>query len=160
MPKHHVLITLFFLVSISTPVSALDNNRVTQQLDDYFSAWQTRDMQQIGAFFTDGITLYDMPSNSTTSGKKTVTKTMQGAWLTSVPDMVWIKTSPTMISGNSASYEWTYAGTYTGDWWGTAVSGKAFSIKGMSTTIFNEQGQILLQKDFYDLKSFEAQLGL
>ena len=140
--------------------SSLNEKKVSELLETYLDAWKTRDINKIGKLYAENVSVYDLPTDSTTKGKKAVLKFEQEAWLASAPDMVWIKTSPTLITGNTVAYEWVYSGTYSGDWWGIKVDKKPFSIKGISTTTFNHKGKIIFQKDFYDLKSFETQLGV
>jgi steroid delta-isomerase-like uncharacterized protein len=150
---------LFFNLSISV-ASPLEKVKVSGLLDTYFEVWKTRDINKIGELYADGVSVYDLPSNSTTVGKKAVIKFQQMAWLASVPDMVWIKTNSASILDNTATYEWVYSGTYTGDWWGQKIEDKTFSIKGMSSTTFNKDGKMVLQRDYYDIKSLEKQLGV
>ena len=123
-------------------------------------AWKSRDIHEIGKSYADNVSVYDLPSDSSTNGKENVLKYEQDVWLASAPDMVWIRTSEPMVSGNSVTYEWLYSGTYSGTWGKTKINKKPFSVKGISTTTINDEGKIILQKDYYDLKSFETQLGL
>ncbi|HFC93299.1 MAG TPA: hypothetical protein ENJ51_10870 [Leucothrix mucor] len=159
---HKITIFFFlFLLSINTSFAAsLNESKVNELIDSYLDAWKTRDIAEIGKLYAKNISVYDLPTDSTIKGKEAVLKFEQEAWLASAPDMVWIRTSPAFITGNTVAYEWVYSGTYTGDWWGTKITNKPFSVKGISTTTFNDDGKIILQKDFYDLKSFEKQLGV
>ncbi len=159
---HKTTIFFFlFLLSINTSFAAsLNESKVNELIDSYLDAWKTRDIAEIGKLYAKNISVYDLPTDSTIKGKEAVLKFEQEAWLASAPDMVWIRTSPAFITGNTVAYEWVYSGTYTGDWWGTKITNKSFSVKGISTTTFNDDGKIILQKDFYDLKSFEKQLGV
>ena len=70
------------------------------------------------------------------------------------------KSGDTFVSGNTVTYEWVYGGTYTGDWYGTDIKDKKFSIKGISTTTINNKGKITFQKDYYDMLGFQKQLGI
>ncbi len=161
MPCKKILLAflLFFNLSISI-ASPLEKGKVSELLDTYFEVWKTRDINKIGKLYANDVSVYDLPSDSTTKGKKAVMKFQQMAWLASVPDMIWIKTNSASILDNTATYEWIYSGTYTGDWWGQKIEDKTFSIKGMSSTTFNKKGNMVLQRDFYDIKSLEKQLGV
>jgi steroid delta-isomerase-like uncharacterized protein len=151
----------FLLLNLNTSFAAsLNESNVRTLLDTYLTAWETRDIREIGKRYAENVSVYDLPTDATTRGKKAVLRFEQEAWLASAPDMVWVRTSPAIITGNTAAYEWLYSGTYSGDWWGTRVDKKPFSVKGISTTTFNNEGKIIIQKDFYDIKSFEAQLGV
>ena len=150
---------LMFIIN-SAFASSLDESKVNEFLSAYLNAWKTRDIQEVGKLYAENVSVYDLPSDSTIKGKQAVLEFEQEAWLASVPDMVWVKTGPAYITGNTAAYEWVYAGTFTGDWWDAKVDKKSFSIKGISTTTFNDKGKIIVQKDFYDIKSLEMQLGV
>lgn len=156
-----ILLTFLMFFNISTSVATpLEKGKVSKLLDTYFDAWKTRDIEKIGKLYADNVSVYDLPSDSTTAGKKAVMKFQQVAWLASAPDMVWIKTNSASVLDNTATYEWVYSGTYTGDWWGQKIVNKTFSIKGMSSSKFNKAGKMVLQKDYYDIKSLETQLGV
>ena len=159
MLQKTILFTFLIFFNLSAfAASSAEKSKVSALLDAYFEAWKTRNIQQIGKLYADNVSVYDLPSDSITQGKKAVMKFQQTAWLASY--MVWIKTSSPSILGNTASYEWVYSGTYTGAWWGQKIENETFSIKGMSSTKFNESGKMVLQKDFYDIKSLETQLGV
>ena len=162
MLQKSILLSLLFLFTLNTASadSSLESDKVKSLVNTYLEAWATRDIQQVGKHYAENVAIYDLPSDSTIKGKKSVLKFEKEAWLDSVPDMVWVKTSSVSISDNTATYEWIYTGTYTGDWWGQKIKNKTFSIKGISSTTFNNQGLITLQKDFYDIKSLEKQLGV
>ncbi len=160
LQKATTLIFLFLLSLNASFAAPLDESKVNELLNSYLDAWKTRDITEIGKLYAKNISVYDLPTDSITKGKEAVLKFEQEAWLASAPDMVWIRTSSTLISGNTVAYEWIYSGTYTGDWWGMKINKKSFSVKGISTTTFNDDGKIIFQKDFYDLKSFEKQLGV
>lgn len=155
------ILVFLSLLNLNTSFASTPNkNNISDLLTAYLDAWKTRNITEIGKLYAENVSVYDLPTNTTIKGKKAVLKFEQEAWLASVPDMSWVRTSPALIAENTVAYEWIYSGTYSGNWWGTKVESKPFSVKGISTTTFNDNGKIILQKDFYDLKSFETQLEL
>lgn len=151
----------FLLLNLNTSFAAsLNESSVREALDSYLNAWKTRNIREIGKLYAENVSVYDLPTDATIKGKKAVLRFEQEAWLASAPDMAWVRTSSAIITGNTVAYEWLYSGTYSGDWWGTKLNKKPFSVKGISTTTFNDEGKIIIQKDFYDIKSFETQLGV
>ncbi len=160
------MIIVSFLLSLTlnnasaAKAEKLSEQKVIKLLDSYFAAWKTRDIRNISKLYHKEIKLYDLPSDSITEGIKKVVKTMDQNWLTPVPDMIWAKTGVALVSGNTVTYEWVYAGKFTGSWGKVMLDKKYFSIKGISKTTFADNGKIKFQKDFYDLKSFERELGL
>ncbi len=154
------IIILMGFVSGTAFAENSDEPKILTVLNSYFDAWKTRDINEIGKMYADEVSVYDLPSDYTTKGKDNVLKYEQEVWLASAPDMVWVRTSPPLVSGNSVTYEWIYAGTYSGMWGKQNIIAKPFSVKGISTTTINDAGKIIWQKDFYDLNSFESQLGI
>ncbi|MCG8427706.1 MAG: ester cyclase [Chromatiales bacterium] len=163
MLKRHLIIT-FILLSVTSPIGFTSEkqapNSVLQVLDQYLAAWKTRDLTQIGKLYADDVSVFDLPSDTLISGKENVLKFEEEVWLANAPDMVWVRTSQPLASGNSVTYEWIYAGTYSGAWGDIQIENRPFSVKGISTTTINDEGKIIMQRDFYDLKSFERELGL
>ena len=134
--------------------------KVEKVLEDYMMAWATHDIAKIESFYADNIQWYDLPTDALTKGKTKVTKAITDAFMGYVPDMYWVKSGDTFISGNTITYEWTYGGTFNGSWGNIVIKNKKFSIKGISTTTINDQGNIIAQKDYYDLYGFQKQLGI
>ena len=158
--KTITFVFIIFQFSSNVFASTLGEQKVRELLNTYFAAWETRNIEEIGVLYDENISVYDLPADTSMNGKNKVLNYEQAAWLKNAPDMVWVKTGPAYIAGNTAAYEWVYAGTFNGEWRGNTIAHKTFSIKGISTTAFNDEGKIIFQKDFYDIKSFEAQLGV
>jgi len=160
--KNIILISMFLLSSISLTTQSVNaaETRVEAVIDAYMDAWNAHNTKDIKSFYAANVEWYDMPSNTTTTGKAKVSKAIIDAFLTYVPDMVWVKSGDVFVSGNTLIYEWVYSGTYNGDWWGTPIKNKSFSIRGISTSTINKFGKIISTKDYYDMYDFQKQLGL
>lgn len=135
-------------------------SRVEQILQDYMDAWNEHNITKIEQYYSPHVIWYDLPSDTTTKGKKRVSKAITEAFMGYVPDMYWVKSGDLFVSGNTVTYEWVYGGTFNGMWGNEKVEKKSFSIKGISTTTVDAQGKIISQKDYYDLYGFEKQLGI
>jgi len=150
MFRKAIALTFLFLATLNSSfASSMNEGRIGELLKAYLDAWKTHDIVEIGKHYAENVAVFDLPTDSVTKGKKAVLDFEQEAWLSSAPDMAWVRTSPALISGNTAVYEWVYSGTYFGDWWGKRIDRKPFSVKGISTTTFNNEGMIILQKDFW-----------
>jgi len=134
--------------------------KVSDVLDKYMMAWNEHNLQKIDTFYANDVIWYDLGYDSTTKGKKNVSKAIMDAFMGYVPDMYWVKTGDVFISGNTIIYEWTYGGTFNGKFDGVTIKNKRFKIKGLSTTRINKNGKIISHKDYYDLLGFKKQLGL
>ena len=136
------------------------NSKVEEVLEQYMQAWAEHNITKIDTFYAQDVAWYDLPSDSTTKGKKEMSKAITDAFMGYVPDMYWQKNGDVFVSGNTITYAWVYGGTFDGKWGDIVVKDKKFSIKGMSTTTINEAGKITFQKDYYDLYGFQKQLGV
>jgi hypothetical protein len=133
---------------------------VEEVLKGYMDAWAQHDIPKISSFFADEAIWYDLSSDVTTKGKEKVSKAITDAFMGYVPNMYWVKSGDTFVSGNTVIYEWTYGGTFNGNWGDKIIKNKNFSIKGISTTTVNKSGKIISQKDYYDADSFKRALGI
>ncbi len=140
--------------------STSETYKIEKILQDYMEAWEEHNVLKISSFFAEEVQWYDLPSDRTIKGKSIVAKAITDAFMGYVPDMYWVKSGDTFISGNTITYEWTYGGTFNGSWGDILIKNKFFSIKGLSTTAINKEGKIISQKDYYDLYGFQKQLGI
>jgi steroid delta-isomerase-like uncharacterized protein len=150
------LVLLFWCIGIANASA----QNIEEVLKSYMNAWAEHSIPKISSFFADDVIWYDLPSDTTTKGKEKVSKAITDAFMGYVPNMYWVKTGDTFVSGNTVVYEWTYGGTFDGKWGGTEIKNKEFSIKGISATTINDSGKIISQKDYYDADSFKRALGL
>jgi len=134
--------------------------KVENVLNGYMNAWAEHNISKIDSYYSQDVIWYDLPSDTTTKGKKKVTKAITDAFMAYVPDMYWVRTGDVFVSKNTIVYEWIYGGTFNGLWGKNEIKNKKFSIKGISTTTIDENGKIIAQKDYYDLYGFQMQLGL
>ena len=154
--KRHILV--FFLWCIAA-VSASAQN-VEEVLKGYMDAWKEHNISKISSFYANDVIWYDLPSNTIIKGKEKVSKAITDTFMGYVPNMYWVKSGDFFVSGNTVIYEWIYGGTFNGNWGGSTVQSKDFSIKGISTTTINKSGKIISQKDYYDADSFKRALGV
>jgi hypothetical protein len=155
MKKQLLTLALFSTFSI-----AYAQTKVEKILDNYMKAWEEHNITKIDTFYAEDVAWYDLPSDSTTKGKKKMSKAITDAFMGYVPDMYWAKSGDVFVSNNTITYEWVYGGTFDGKWGDVEVKKKKFSIKGISTTTFNDEGKIIFQKDYYDMYGFQKQLGI
>ena len=129
-------------ITIALMAVSLYAQDINTTLDAYMSAWNAHDKKKIESFYADDVIWYDLTYDATLKGKKRVSKAIIEAFLESTPDMYWVKSGDVFLSNNTVIYEWVYGGT---------TQGKAFEIKGISTTTFKD-GKIIAQKDYYNIK--------
>jgi hypothetical protein len=140
-------------------ISASAQN-VEEVLKGYMDAWGEHSIQKISSYFASDVIWYDLSNDTTLKGKEKVSKAITDAFMGYVPNMYWVKSGDTFVSGDTIVYEWTYGGTFGGKWGDKSIKNKDFSIKGISTTTINKSGKIISQKDYYDADSFKRALGV
>ncbi len=148
------------LLLLSMGVTNVLAHNIKEVLTNYMDAWGEHNIPKISSFFAEDVIWYDLSSDTEIKGKEKVSKAIIDAFMGYVPNMYWIKTGDTFVSGNSIIYEWTYGGTFNGKWDNKNIKDKEFSIKGISTTTINNSGKITFQKDYYDVDSFKQVLGV
>ncbi len=150
------LVLLFWCMSVANASA----QNIEEVLKGYMNAWEAHDIPKISSFYADNVIWYDLSTDTTTKGKEKVSKAITDAFMGYVPNMYWLKSGDTFVSGNTVIYEWIYGGTFDGKWGNKTIKNKEFSIKGMSTTTINKSGKIVSQKDYYDADSFKRALGM
>lgn len=158
--KQMILILLTLTQVASVNAADLSKKQVLTNLNSYFDAWRTRKIELIKPLYHPAVKVYDLPSNTTTEGRDKVSQFMEQNWILAVPNFIWVKSGKALVSRNTVTYEWVYSGNFTGSWGDKKIKNKKFKLRGISTTTFDKDGKITLQKDFYDLKTFETQLGV
>lgn len=129
-------------------------------VDGYLAAWNAHDGAAAAAVLAENATYYDASVGTPVKGREAARTQVIDAFLNAAPDAVWTRDGDPVVAGASVAFEWTFAGTNTGDWAdGTKATGKAFSFHGMS--MFHVEGDsIVSQADYYDALGFYQQLGL
>ncbi|TPN88938.1 ester cyclase [Aquimarina algicola] len=153
-----VLVILLSACKDSKKTSIKTNHNPESILQEYMFAWTKHDASEIGSFFDQNVIWYNLPSDTIIKGKSNVTKHITDTFMGNVPDMYWVRSGDAFIDKNTITYEWTYGGTFNGQWGSNIIKNKKFSIKGISTTTINEEGKIIAQKDYYDLYRLQKQL--
>ncbi|MBE0368401.1 nuclear transport factor 2 family protein [Pseudoalteromonas aurantia] len=153
--KNYVFMCLLFLFSFSATAS-----NVEEVLDSYFNSWNTHNKAAIKSYFAPDVVWYDLATNTTKVGKEKVAPAIINYFMGYVKDMYWYRSGDVYISGNTIIYEWTYGGTFNGNWGESKITRKVFSLKGISTTSINDDGKIIAQKDYYDMDSFKRAVGV
>ncbi len=150
---------LFFLFSMLVNTATAASN-VEEMLNEYINAWNSHDKAKIANFFAPNVIWYDLTSNKQIAGKEKVASAITDYFMGYVADMYWYKNGDVYIDDNTIIYEWTYGGTFSGNWGDKTINNKVFSLKGISTTTMNDNGKIITQKDYYDMDSFKRAIGV
>lgn len=156
MMKKFGLVLLFALFT----TTATATTKIENVLDGYMSAWNSHDKAKVASYFSADVIWYDLTSDNKINGKENVAPAITAYFMGYVADMYWHKSGDVYVSGNTVIYEWVYGGTFNGNWGEQNIQNKQFSIKGISTTTINDHGEIIAQKDYYDMDSFKRAIGV
>jgi len=125
-------------------------------VDQWAEGWSGHDMESVASVFTDDCIYEDVALGVVNRGKEELVAFGNG-FIAGVPDLK-VKVTSRFASVDRAAAEWTMSGTHTGDLPGMPATGKAFSLRGVST--FQLSGDRVIRcSDYWDLATFEKQLG-
>ena len=151
------ILVLAILMVAALPVRAADAIDVVHS---YLAAWNAHDAALAASHFTDDVEYYDATVGAPQKGPEAARTNVIEAFLKAAPDAKWEMNGAPVVEGDSVAFEWTFAGTNTGDWSdGTKATGKAFKFQGLSLFRLRD-GKIAYQGDYYDALGFYKQLGL
>ena len=130
---------------------------MTKMLEDYFTAWNSRDVEKILSFFTDDCLYEDVALKRIVRGKAELRALLESVFT----DIAGLKMDIKSVfsSGNWVASEWTMSGRFvhSKDPLLTAT-GKSFLIRG--ATVFElSNGKIKRNSDYLDLTAFLKQVG-
>jgi steroid delta-isomerase-like uncharacterized protein len=130
---------------------------VERVLEDWASAWSSRDAVKLLSLFTDDCVYEDVTFGVITHGKKELRAFAEGVFA-GVPDFK-IELTARFLAGTSGSMEWVMSGTHKGDFPGMPSTGKRFSTRGV-TILELQDGKIRRNSDYWDAAGVMRQVGL
>lgn len=89
-------------------------------------------------------------------GRKAIME-RKGMGMAAIPDIN-IAITNRVAHGNQVSAEWVATGTHNGDLPGMPATGRPFILRGVTVTI-REQGKIVREAIYYDLRDLKRQIG-
>jgi steroid delta-isomerase-like uncharacterized protein len=81
----------------------------------------------------------------------------KSAGMAAIPGLK-INVTNRIVHGNQLTVEWVASGNHTGNYPGLPATGRAFSIPGV-TVVVRQNGKILRESLYYDMKEVQNQLG-
>lgn len=148
------------LVLISGVSTAADSSMM-QSFRDYKAAWNSHDMQALGAYYAKDATYTD-PGTGKLSGPA-IADAVQGLF-TAIPDFKVQAVSADPISEDTLAEQWVITGTWTkpfpaGPLAGAKPTGKSFTVPGASFLKWRD-GKIQSSIHYYDQMAFLTQIGV
>ena len=131
---------------------------MTKMLEDYFTAWNSRDVEKILSFFTDDCLYEDVALKRIVRGKAELRALLESVFTDIAGFKMDIKS--VFSAGSWGASEWTMSGRFVHSSDPLlAATGKSFLIRG--ATVFElSNGKISRNTDYLDLTGFLRQVGL
>ena len=132
--------------------------KMTRILEDYFTAWNSRDVEGLLSFFTDDCLYEDVSLKRIIRGKADLRALLESVFADIAGFKMEIKS--VFSAGNWGASEWTMSGRFvhSSDPLLTAT-GKSFLIRG--ATVFELfHGKISRNTDYLDVTAFLQQVGV
>jgi steroid delta-isomerase-like uncharacterized protein len=130
---------------------------VRHAVDEWAEGWSRHDMEWVASVFTNDCIYEDVALGVTNRGKEELIAFGNG-FIEGVPDLK-VEVTSCFVTGDRAATEWKMSGTHTGNLPGMPATGRSFSLRGAS--VFQIRGDRILRcSDYWDLATFEKQLGL
>ena len=132
--------------------------KMTRMLEDYFTAWNSRDVEKILSFFTDDCLYEDVALKRIVRGKAELRALLESVFI----DIAGLKMDIKSVfsSGNWGASEWTMSGRFVHSSVPIlTATGKNFIVRG--ATVFKlSNDKISRNTDYLDVTVFLKQLGI
>jgi len=132
--------------------------KMTRMLEDYFTAWNSQDVERILSFFTDDCLYEDVALKRIVRGKAELRALLESVFTDIAGFKMDIKS--VFSAGSWGASEWTMSGRFVHSSDPLlAATGKSFLIRG--ATVFElSNGRISRNTDYLDLTAFLKQVGI
>jgi steroid delta-isomerase-like uncharacterized protein len=130
---------------------------VERVLDDWATAWSSRDPDKVLSLFTDDCVYEDVTFGAINHGKKELRAFAEGVFA-GVPDFK-VELKVRFLADTWGGIEWVMSGTHKGDFPGMPATGKRFSTRGV-TILELHDGKIRRNSDYWDAAGVMRQVGL
>lgn len=128
-------------------------------LDGYLVAWNRGDATAIAGFMADDAEVFDALLARKYAGRADAQREVVSMYLRAVPDGQWSLRGEPIVAANGFSYEWTLAGTNSGNWTHYLRGrGRKIDFKGV-TVVRLREGRIAYQANYFDTNALGAQTG-
>jgi len=126
-------------------------------LGDWAAAWAVGDVEGILATFTDDADFEEVPIGVVTHGQDELRAHLEGL-KAAFPDISIVVTGG-LVAGDRAAAEWTFTGTYSGQFPGLPPgTGQTVTVRG-SSILELEGGKIRADREYWDAHAFLVQAG-
>ena len=154
-----ILLTLAGPASV-LPASPPDGQATLERiLDEWASAWSSKDVAKFMALFTDDAVYEDVTFGEVAQGSEELRKFATGTFDAFADLNFELKARFVSADGRRGALEWLWRGRQTKDLPGLPATGKPFEVRGASVLEFRD-GKISRTADYWDLTTYLRQVGL
>lgn len=128
-----------------------------QLLQNWIEAFQACDVERVVACYADDAVNFQVAGGEPAIGIEQIREGTEG-FFRGFPD-AWSRVENLIGDGDWAAWEWVGGGTFTGEFFGNAPTGKSFEIRGCGFFTFRD-GKIVYQRGYWDKFSWFSQVGI
>ncbi len=137
---------------------ATENERTGARLiTQWARCWSSHDLRQMLDLFTDDIEYEDLALSHQIRGKQQLEAFFRSTLVT-FPDFS-MQVSNIVANDSYAAGEWLMSGTFLGESFGDAPTGKGFQVPGCCV-MQDQHGRIRRHRDYWNLLTFNRQVGI
>lgn len=126
-------------------------------LKNWIGAFQACDIERVVACYAEDAVNFQVSAGEPAVGIQQIRKDT-AEFFRGFPD-AWSRVENLIEAGDKAAWEWIGGGTFTGEFYGNAPTGKSFEIRGCGFFTFRD-GKIVFQRGYWDKLSWFSQVGL
>src|SRR5512132_2114118 len=126
--------------------------------DGYLDAWNAHDPEAVARYMADDAIYEDVALGRVLHGRSEIAAFVEEATRAS-SDFRFEQVS-LFIAGGDYANEWIMSGTNDREVEGVPATGRAFRVRGASIGKLDASGQIVENRDYYNLAELFAQLGI
>ena len=128
-----------------------------QLLENWIDAFQACDVGRVMECYSDEAVNFQVAAGEPAVGKLQIEIDTK-EFFKGFPD-AWSRVENVIADGDRSAWEWTGGGTFLGEFYGNAPTGKSFEIRGCGFFTFRDS-KIILQHGYWDKLSWFRQVGL
>jgi steroid delta-isomerase-like uncharacterized protein len=126
-------------------------------LQKWIDAFQRRDLEAVVACYAPEAVNFQVAAGAPAEGREQIARDT-AEFFQGFPD-AWSRVENLIADGDRAAWEWIGGGTFAGEFYGAAPTGKSFEIRGCGFFQFRD-GLIVYQRGYWDKLSWFSQIGL
>ena len=128
-----------------------------QLLQQWIDAFESKDIERVMECYAEDAVNFQIATGEPAVGHERISLD-NCEFFRGFPN-AWARVENLIGDGDWAAWEWTGGGTFLGEFYGNAPTGRSFEIRGCGFFNFRD-GKIIVQRGYWDKCSWFSQIGL